>query len=269
LTSVAAATMPDDELHVSFLDVGQGEAILIQRGNQQVLIDGGPHPQTLAMELSERMPFWDRTIELVVLTHPHEDHLSGLVEVLERYEVEQVLYPDLECDSPLYEEWCRLIDANDIDCTTAQDGQEIELGEGLIMDVLHPPPELLEGTGSDLNNNSTVLRLEMGRVSFLFTGDIEWEAEFNLIAAGGELDCTVLKVAHSGSATSTTEEFLAAADPQLAVISVGENPYGHPHDEVLERLSDEIEAEYIYRTDQQGSIEFITDGEELWVVVGE
>ena len=96
LTSAAAITMPDDELHVSFLDIGQGDAILIQQGSQQVLIDGGPSPQTLARELGDRMPFWDRTIELVVLTHPHDDHLSGLVEVLKRYRVEQVLYPDLE-----------------------------------------------------------------------------------------------------------------------------------------------------------------------------
>jgi competence protein ComEC len=266
LTSVAAITMPDDELHVSFLDVGQGEAILIQQGHQQVLIDGGPSPQMLAMELGERMPFWDRTIELVVLTHPHEDHLSGLVEVLERYRVEQVLYPYLEYDSPLYNQWQELIEQKDIASTPAQAGQEIDLGDGIIMTVLHPPATLMEGTGSDLNNNSVVLRLEMGRVSFLFTGDIEWEAECRLLAAGAELDCTVLKVGHSGSLTSTSADFLAAASPQAAVISVGENPYGHPHDDVLTRLLDEIEEEYIFRTDNDGTIEFITDGEELWVV---
>ncbi|GAI44288.1 unnamed protein product, partial [marine sediment metagenome] len=101
LASAAAVTMPDDELHVSFFDIGQGDAILIQKGSQQVLIDGGPSPQLLALELGDRMPFWDRTIELVVLTHPHTDHLSGLVEVLERYQVEQVLYPDLDYESSL------------------------------------------------------------------------------------------------------------------------------------------------------------------------
>jgi competence protein ComEC len=269
LTSVAAITMPDDELHVSFLDIGQGDAILIQRGNQQVLIDGGPSPQTLTRELGERMPFWDRTIELVVLTHPHDDHLSGLVEILKRYSVEQVFYPDLDCDLSLYEEWRRLIAEKDIASTLAQAGQEIDLGEGVKMTVLHPPTTPLEGTNSDLNNNSAVLRLELGRVSFLLTGDIEWEAEFRLIAAGSELSCTVLKVAHSGSHSSTTHDFLAAASPKLAVISVGENPYGHPHDEVVERLEDSLRPENVYRTDEQGTIEFITDGEELWVVVGE
>jgi competence protein ComEC len=270
LTSVAAITMPDDELHVSFLDIGQGDAILIQRGNQQVLIDGGPSPQTLTMELGDRMPFWDRTIELVVLTHPHDDHLSGLVEVLKRYEVEQVFYPDLDYDSSLYKEWRRLIDEKDISVTLAQADQEIDLGDGVTMSVLHPPATLMTGTESDTNNNSTVLRLSFGRVSFLFTGDIEWEAEFRLIAQGFELDCTVLKVGHSGSYTSTTPDFLAAASPLVAVISVGEtNLYGHPHDEVVERLETALDAENVYRTDEQGTIEFITDGEGLWVVVGE
>ncbi len=269
LTSAAAITMPDDELHVSFLDIGQGDAILIQRGNQQVLIDGGPSPQTLAMELGERMPFWDRMIELVVLTHPHADHLSGLVEVLGRYRVEQVLYPDLEYDSSLYNEWEELIEEKDIASTPAQAGQEIELGEGITMTVLHPPATLLEGTGSYLNNNSAVLRLGLGRVSFLFTGDIEWEAECRLIAAGAELGCTVLKVGHSGSYTSTSADFLAAVSPQLAVISVGDNPYGHPHGEVVARLEASLGAENVFRTDDDGTIEFITDGERLWVVIGD
>ena len=269
LTSAAAITMPDDELHVIFLDIGQGDAILIQRGSQQVLIDGGGSPQMLTGELGDRMPFWDRTIELVVLTHPHEDHLGGLVEVLERYRVEQVLYPDLEYGSPLYEEWEELIEAEGIASMSAQAGQEIDLGEGVTMTVLHPPATLMEGTGSDINNNSAVLRLDTGRVSFLFTGDIEREAEFRLIAGGGELDCTVLKVGHSGSLTSTSVEFLAAASPQLAVISVGDNPYGHPHNEVVTRLEASLGAENVFRTDDDGTIEFITDGEGLWVVIGE
>ncbi len=276
LTSAAAITMPDDELHISFLDVGQGDAILIQRGSQQVLIDGGPSPQTLAVELGDRMPFWDRTIELVVLTHPQEDHLSGLVEVLERYLVEQVLYPDLEAladfEDPLslYQRWEKLIEERDIASTTARAGQEIDLGEGVTIAVLHPPAIPLEGTDSDVNNNSAVLRLRAGRVSFLFTGDIEWEAEVSLLAGASELDCTVLKVAHHGSNNSTSAEFLEAASPQAAVISVGEgNTYGHPHDDVVERLIEEIGAENIFRTDQQGTIEFITDGERLWVVTGE
>ncbi len=273
LASIAAATMPDDELQVSFLDVGQGEAILIQKGNQQVLVDGGPTPQAIALELGDRMPFWDRTIELVILTHPHTDHLTGLVEVLQRYEVEQVLYPDLDYDLPLYEEWLGLIEEKDIKNTIAQAGQEIDLGDGVIIKVLHPQTSLLAGTESDINNNSVVLRLSLGEVSFLLTGDIEREAEWKLIAQRADLASTVLKVGHSGSETSTTTEFLAAVCPQIAVISVGEdNPFGHPSDEVLYRLEAKLGAENIYltydaKTGEHRTIEFITDGERLWVEV--
>ncbi len=266
LASVAAAAMPDDELHVSFLNVGQGDAILIWKGNQQVLIDGGPSPQTLAQELGESMPFWDRTIELVILTHPHSDHLAGLVEVLERYQVERVLYPDLADSSPLYQEWLELISEKDIQYTLAQAGQQIDLGDGVMIEVLNPPRPLLVGTESDLDNNSLVLHLSLGRVSFLLTADISWEIEFRLIGQQANLASTVLKVAHHGSSTSTTLEFLAAVNPQVAVISVGENPFGHPNDEVLARLEEKLGAENIYLTAERGTIEFITDGQRLWLV---
>ncbi len=266
LASVAAATMPDDQLHVSFLDVGQGDAILIQKGNQQVLVDGGPSPQAITLELGDKMPFWDRTIELVVLTHPHSDHITGLAEVLQRYQVEQVLYPDLDYESPLCEEWLRLLEEKDIECTIAKAGQQIDLGQGVMIKVLHPQTSLLTGTGSDINNNSVVLHITMGRVSFLLAADIEQEAEFELIALRADLTSTVLKVGHSGSDTSTTPEFLAVANPQVAVISVGEdNPFGHPSGEVVERLEEKLGTENIFRTDEQGTIEFTTDGERLWV----
>lgn len=132
--------------------------------------------------------------------------------------------------------------------------------------MLNPQESLLTGTGSDINNNSVVLSLSTGRVSFLLAADIEWEAEFKLIAFPTDLSSTVLKVGHSGSYTSTTPEFLAAVSPQVAVISVGkDNPYGHPSNEVLARLEAEPGLSNIYRTDEQGTIEFITDGERLWV----
>jgi len=265
LSTTAAATMPDERLRVSFLDVGQGDAILIQKGSQQVLIDGGPSPQALNLELGDRMPFWDRTIEMVVLTHPHADHITGLVEVLKRYRVEKALYPDLDDGSPLYREWLELIREKGIERNIAQYGQRIDLGDGTIIEVLNPPVPPLSGTSSDLNNNSVVMRLNTGRVSFLLAGDAEWGAEFGLIARGDNLGSTVLKVGHSGSRTSTTPEFLAGVNPRVAVISVGENRYGHPHDEVINRLAEELGKEHIYRTDEQGTVEFTTDGERLWV----
>ncbi len=244
--------------------------MLIQRGSQQVLVDGGPSPQAIGLALGKEMPFWDRTIELVILTHPQADHITGLVEVLNRYKVKQVLYPDLDFRSDIYDEWLSLIDEKDIKYTPVQAGQQISLGE-VIIEVLNPQIPLLAGTESDIDNNGVVLRLKMGEVSFLLTSDIMWQAEFELITRRASLTSTVLKVAHHGSDTSTTAEFLAVVNPQLAVISVGEgNPFGHPSDKVMDRLIEKIGSENIYLTydkinDKHTTIEFITDGERLWV----
>ncbi|MFC1985770.1 DNA internalization-related competence protein ComEC/Rec2 [Chloroflexota bacterium] len=266
LVSLTAATMPDDNLSISFLDVGQGDAILIQRGSQQILVDGGPSPQAIGLALGGKMPFWDRTIDLVVLTHPSADHITGLVEVLHRYKVKQVLYPDLDFKSLIYDEWLSLLKEKNIDYTLAHAGQQIEM-RGVIMEVVNPPVPHLTGTESDVDNNGVVLRIKMGEVSFLLTADIMWEAEFELIARRANLTSTVLKVAHHGSTTSTTAEFMAVVNPRLAVISVGkDNPYGHPSDEVMDRLEQKLdEGGNIYRTDVNGTIEFITDGDRLWV----
>ncbi|MFC1949519.1 DNA internalization-related competence protein ComEC/Rec2 [Chloroflexota bacterium] len=268
LVSVTAATLPDDRLHTSFLDVGEGDAILIQKGSQQILVDGGPSPRAIALALSEEMPFWDRTIDLVILTHPHADHATGLLEVLNRYEVKQVLFPALEYESGIYDEWLSLVEEKGIEYTQAQAGQRISLGPAVTIEVLSPRTPLLTGTESDIDNNSLVLRLGMGEISFLLTADIMRESEFELIYHRAVSKSTVLKVAHHGSATSTGEEFLVVGNPQLAVISVGaDNTFGHPASEVIDRLEAKLGEENIYRTDENGTIEFTTDGERLWVEV--
>jgi competence protein ComEC len=267
IIAVTVATTPDDNLHISFLDVGQGDAILIQKGSWQVLIDGGPSPQEITLELSSKMPFWDRSIDLVILTHPQSDHITGLVEILNKYQVEQVLYPDLDIDSPIYDEWLRLIEEKDIESTIACAGQQIDL-DGVLIEVLNPQKKLFTGTESDIDNNGVVLHISIGEISFLLMADLMWQAELELITERAIPESTVLKVAHHGSATSTTTEFLAVVNPQLAVISVGEdNDYGHPSQEVIARLEAKLDSENIYRTDEDGTIEFITDGEKLWLDV--
>ncbi|MFC2005640.1 ComEC/Rec2 family competence protein [Chloroflexota bacterium] len=135
--------------------------------------------------------------------------------------------------------------------------------------MLNPPIPLLTDTESDIDNNGVVLRLKMGEVSLLLTADTMWEAESEFIARRASLTSTVLKVAHHGSATSTTAEFLAVVNPRLAVISVGEeNPFGHPSDEVTDRLERKMRQENIYRTDRHGTIELITNGQKLWLRLG-
>ena len=268
LASVAVANLPDNKLHISFLDVGQGDAILIQRGTQQVLIDGGPSPQAVTLELGNRLPFWDRTIELVIMTHLHADHLTGLVEVLDKYRVEQVLYPAVDYDAPIYHQWLRLLEEKDINGVSAQAGQRIDLG-GVIIEVLNPQKVPLQGTESDIDNNGIVLRLVIDEVSFLLMSDMMWQGELELISQRAIPESTVLKVGHHGSETSTTAGFLAVTSPRLAVISVGaNNDFGHPDPDILARLGEELGSENIYRTDLMGTIEFITDGKKLWLNEG-
>jgi competence protein ComEC len=262
-----ALTMPDDKLHVSFLDIGQGDAILIQTPDgQDILIDGGPDPQKISLELSEKLSFWDRTIDLVACTQPQADHVTGLVEVLQRYKVKQVLEPGVSYNSSIYQEWCNLVEEKQIKRDTAHAGQEIDLGRGIKLQVLNPPEGLWQGTSDDVDNNGVVLRLSWGQISFLFTADIREEVEFELIGQRANLRSTVLKIAHHGSDTSTSQHFLATVDPEVAVICVGaDNPFGHPSPGVLERLIAKLGEDNVYRTDQDGTIEFITDGERLWV----
>jgi len=262
-----ALTTPDDKLHVSFFDVGQGDAILIQTPNgQDILIDGGPDPQKINLELSKKLPFWDRTIDLIICTQPHADHITGLVEILQRYKVNQALEAEVSYNSSIYKEWCNVVEDKGIEYSIARAGQGIDLGSGIKLEVLNPPEGLFEGTSHDVDNNGLVLRLSWGLVSFLFTADIREEAELELIGQRANLKSTVLKVAHHGSETSTTSQFLAAVDPEVAVISVGaDNPFGHPGSEVVERLINSVGEDNVYRTDEDGTVELITDGERLWI----
>jgi len=270
LAIIVAVDMPDDNLHISFLDVGQGDAILIQTPSRQdILVDGGLSPRDVVLALGKKMPFWDRTIDLVVLTHPHADHITGLLEVLHRYRVKQVLFPPLDGDSPLCDEWLSLIEEKGIKQTIAQAGQQIDLGtDRVTIEVLNPLIPPLADAGPDIDDNGVVLRIYAGHVSFLLTADISWQAEYELLRRRANLNSIVLKAGHHGSDTSTSQEFLAVVDPCVAVICVGEdNRFGHPDEGVTRRLVEEVGADNIYRTDLDGTIEFITDGEGLWVRV--
>jgi len=261
LVWLAALQLPDGRLHVAFLDVGQGDAILITTPEgRQVLVDGGPNPTRLLQELGSFMPFWDRSLDLVILTHPDEDHMAGLIPLFDRYRVERVLTgaPTLVAEEA--QPWREAVEAAGISIVVAQRGMEIKPGRGVRLEVLHPGAELLSGTPSDDNNNSIVLRLVYGQTSALLTGDLEVEGERTLMALGISLAAQVLKVSHHGSGRATTSDFLRAVAPQLAVIQVGaNNRFGHPAPEVLKRLA-AANAQTL-RTDLQGTIELISDGQ--------
>ncbi|MBN1992666.1 MAG: DNA internalization-related competence protein ComEC/Rec2 [Anaerolineae bacterium] len=260
---LAALGLPDGRLHVAFLDVGQGDAVLITMPNgQQMLIDGGPSATQLNWRLGQKMPFWDRSLEVVANTHPDSDHLGGLVSLLDRYTVAQVLVSDVAGESELFRQWELELAEEQLQPLVGQAGMQLSFGRGVTATILHPGP--MVPNSNKANNHSLVLHLQMGRVSFLLPGDIETPVEQNLVWAGVPLTATVLKSPHHGSSTSSSEAFLAAVQPQLVVISVGmDNRFGHPSAEILQRYAEH--GFTVLRTDKQGTVEFSTDGESLWV----
>jgi competence protein ComEC len=205
------------------------------------------------------MPFWDRSLDLVVLTHPDADHITGLVPVLERYQVDRVIFREMGCDESICEKWKESVEEERATIYRGEAGLEIELDEGLQLEVLHPGVELLAKEG--FNDNSLVARMTYGQAAVLLAGDIQARAERQLLADDVQLASSVLKVAHHGSCESTTAAFLEAVDPELVVISVGAgNDFEHPCPALLKRLG----GRTIYRTDKHGTVEFITDGRQLW-----
>ncbi len=263
LTWSAVFNLPDGQLHISFLDVGEGDSILLETpSGRQILIDGGPSPARAASALGGQLPFWDRSLDLVLLTHPQDDHLAGLIGVLERYRVGQVIDSGQECANDLCERFEGLLEERGTPRRRARAGMRLRLGDGVEIEVLHPPARLLAGTGSDVNNNSLVLRVTMGRASALLTGDIEEEGERVLLSSQRTLRSLLLKVPHHGAATSLSPAFLGEVEPQLVVISVGaDNRFGHPAPQTLARLS----GLTTLRTDERGTIEVVTDGERYMV----
>ncbi len=238
---------------VRFLDVGQGDAILVTTASgQRVLIDGGPSPGKLLNHLGQALPFWERSIDVLVLTHPQRDHITGLVEVVKRYRVGTVVESGERTRGPEYAEWERLIESRGVRRMALTAGSALRL-DGAELSVLHPSAEALRVYGRSENNASLVLQLRAYGQSVLLTGDIEAPAERWLLSgAAAGLETTVLKVAHHGSKTSTTQAFLTAAEPRVAVVSVGsDNRFGHPSPEILERLS----GIPVLRTDRDGTVE--------------
>jgi competence protein ComEC len=258
--------LPDGNLHVTVFDVGQGESILIRTPDgQNILVDSGPDPVSASAQLGKTLPFWDRKIELLILTQLQADHISGTLDLLHKYAISSAGLPPLSSRSLLPAEIINELNTRNVRLYTLHDGMQINPGSDIRIDVLNPPPVLLTGTSDDVNNNSVVLRLVYGDVSFLLTADIEMDAERLLAGNRADLRSSVLKVAHHGSRGSNSDEFLAIADPSAAVISAGAiNRFSHPHKEALDRLHAVLENSNIFVTATRGNVEFITDGRKLW-----
>lgn len=248
----------DGNLKVVFFDVGEGDSIFIETPQgHQVLIDGGPSEQVLN-KLPKVMPFWDKTIDLVVLTHPDYDHLAGLNHVLREYRVANVLWSGVRGDSKVFKDWANALNGEGAREIIAKSGNFLGLGFVKIV-ILYPLENISDQLfGGTSNESSVVLKIFHGKISFLMTGDITQRVEKSLLRSGSQVVADILKVAHHGSKSSTSREFLMAARPLIAVISVGRNNYGHPNQETLSNLKEF--GIKVLRTDDFGDIRINSDG---------
>jgi competence protein ComEC len=263
----AVITFPDDKLHVSVLDIGQGDAILVQTpSHQNILIDGGPSPRKLKLELGKRLPFWDRKIDLIIITQPQSDHITGLLDIIGDYKISGILQTSVTADSEIYRRLTNIIETKAITVSYVYAGQVIETGDDIRFEILHPPQSPYECSGENRDCNCLVTRLIYKDISFLFTADIPQEVELYLLSRQASVKSTVLKVAHHGSQTSSSLQFLKSVDMDTAAISAGySNSYGHPSLNTIASLVQLIDQEDIFITSQNGTVEYITDGSHLWV----
>jgi len=265
---------PDGNLHVVFCDVGQGDAILIIKEDVQMLVDAGPGSAVMEC-LDGNMPFWDRKIEVVVNTHPDRDHIGGLDKVMNEFEVGKLVINGMRGENEDSQEVLELVKERGVEVVIPKAGDRIVMGE-MEFDVWWPEDKQGEvmawrdmgyGVGEeeeDMNKMSVVGLLSWNDFEVLLTGDIGQEEELALKRSGVLRNVDVLKVSHHGSKFSSDEKFLEVVRPKEAVIMVGEkNSFGHPTDEVLMRL-DQVGSR-VWRTDEQGEIEIVSDGLGYWV----
>ena len=254
-------------LRVTFLDVGKGDAAVVETPSGKIIVvdtggklrDGTDHgSRTIAPFLrahgKERITF-------LLLTHPHPDHISGAVSLLHEFSVAGLIDNGLDSDIPEVQRYRQAARDRKVNYYVGARGTSIALGEGVILRILAPPRTTAAGR---VNNSSIVMRLEYGKTAFLLTGDAETESEADMLASGQNVACNVLKVGHHGSRASTSAELLAAAHPQIAVISVNaNNGAGYPHPELLDRLK--TAGARVYRTDQKGNLTCLSDGKQIHI----
>lgn len=241
-------------LKVDFYDVGQGDAALISTpAGQHVLIDGGPNDAVIS-KLDHDVPIYHRTIDAIVLSHPHADHLDGLLSVLKKYEVKDLYITGILHTTPEYLEFLNLAKSKNIKTHQVVAGSTLDFGDGITLANYFPIKNLAGQKIDNLNNSSIVSKLVYGESEVLFTGDLEKEGQSELLATKPDLHADVLKVPHHGSKDSANEKFIDAVSPKYAIISVGkDNKFNHPapsHLELLKNIK-------VFRTDQDGDVKFL------------
>ena len=245
--------IPDGNLHLTMFDVGQGDAMLIETpGNQRILIDGGPNYQLLE-ELGDEIPYFFRTIDLLILSHPDTDHITSFPEILRRYDVKKVLMTGVDDEASSYYAFLDALKESNAEIIIADARYDIDLGEGVVMDILWPRENIFGKKIDDTNATSIVAKLIWKDHEILLTGDIDKGIERALLLGGEILTADILKVPHHGSKTSSSTGFLLAVDPDLAIVSAGRNNrYNHPHRQVVARYEDMGIS--VRRTNEEGEI---------------
>ena len=240
-------------LQVHFINVGQGDSILIQVNNKNLLIDSGPNKSEDKLKKYLKKLNISK-FDYIIATHPHEDHIGNMSYIINNFDVLNFYAPKVENSTKAFETMVESLIRKDLKIKVLKANiKSIDLGKNIVVDVFSP----LSNSYEDLNNYSPIIKISYGNTSFLFTGDAEELSENEVLNAGFDLKCDVLKIGHHGSSSSTSEKFLKASNPSIAVISVGEdNTYGHPTDTVLSRLKETK----IYRTDINGNIVITSDG---------
>lgn len=240
-------------LQVHFINVGQGDSILIQVNNKNLLIDSGPNKSEDKLKKYLKKLNISK-FDYIIATHPHEDHIGNMSYIINNFDVLNFYAPKVENSTKAFETMVESLIRKDLKIKVLKANiKSIDLGKNIVVDVFSP----LSNSYEDLNNYSPIVKISYGNTSFLFTGDAEELSENEVLNAGFDLKCDVLKIGHHGSSSSTSEKFLKASNPSIAVISVGEdNTYGHPTDTVLSRLKETK----IYRTDINGNIVITSDG---------
>jgi competence protein ComEC len=267
LVWATALEQPDGKLHVWFLDVGQGNAVLIQtpRG-AQILIDGGPNPTRLRRAVGDALPFWDRDLDLLIVTQPKPAAIHALPALLDSYDVTLALTTGQTADDDSFQALARAWETNGIEVITITAGYAIQTGDGVLLEILHP--QALPDADTPIDAAGMVIRVSYGDASFLLTSDLNEKAEQLMLDAGWYAGSAVLQLAAHGSANANPDFFLQAAQPRVAVVSLGAgNRSALPAPDVVERLRGLTELP-LYRTDQHGTIEFVSDGRALWIYAG-
>lgn len=244
--------IPDGTLEVHYIDVGQGDAALLLTDEGAVLVDSGTGEsgEKVAAYVAART----NTVDYMFLSHPHEDHIGGASDVIDAVEVKNIIMPDMTADSVTFDRLLDAVENSGASLTRARAGDTYSV-DGIEIELLSPSAEDDYG---EANNMSIVMRADFGSTSFMFVGDAESEVERALLDRGLVRRCNVLKVGHHGSQTFSTEAFIEALSPEIAVISCGKNSYGHPHAETLDRFR--RHGADVLRTDRDGTVVIISDG---------